>query len=297
MFNNNLLNYIRIYMKNKILFIFIFNPILCYSNNYNFITLNDEFDNSGKFTLVTSSSLHLKNSHEFLRRNVFDIQNYDNSYGSEKYQVLSFEQGIRYGLTNKINISGSINSSYSKYSFVSREESRKEQSYDKLRFDTINIGLSTKLNNFKSDWNKSIYFSSDAIIKNENTSFFKNFYLDYIIDKTIDPIVLSLKTGLKYYSKIKKYNQYFKPSNVINIKPRVDFLVNPQISISLSTEIQLKSSEKYNEKVTNVSGIENFLSIGISYNLNLKNRLYFETSFNTTGNSGATIYLNFEKDL
>ncbi|MEX4472996.1 hemin receptor, partial [Haemophilus influenzae] len=111
------------------------------------------------------------------------------------------------------------------------------------------------------------------------------------------PIVLSLKTGLKYYSKIKKYNQYFKPSNVINIKPRVDFLVNPQISISLSTEIQLKSSEKYNEKVTNVSGIENFLSIGISYNLNLKNRLYFETSFNTTGNSGATIYLNFEKDL
>ncbi|HHF6499161.1 TPA: hemin receptor, partial [Haemophilus influenzae] len=281
----------------KILFIFIFNPILCYSNNYNFITLNDEFDNSGKFTLVTSSSLHLKNSHEFLRRNVFDIQNYDNSYGSEKYQVLSFEQGIRYGLTNKINISGSINSSYSKYSFVSREESRKEQSYDKLRFDTINIGLSTKLNNFKSDWNKSIYFSSDAIIKNENTSFFKNFYLDYIIDKTIDPIVLSLKTGLKYYSKIKKYNQYFKPSNVINIKPRVDFLVNPQISISLSTEIQLKSSEKYNEKVTNVSGIENFLSIGISYNLNLKNRLYFETSFNTTGNSGATIYLNFEKDL
>nr|AAC46222.1 HmcD [Haemophilus influenzae] len=297
MFNNNLLNYIRIYMKNKILFIFIFNPILCYSNNYNFITLNDEFDNSGKFTLVTSSSLHLKNSHEFLRRNVFDIQNYDNSYGSEKYQVLSFEQGIQYGLTNKINISGSINSSYSKYSFVSREESRKEQSYDKLRFDTINIGLSTKLNNFKSDWNKSIYFSSDAIIKNENTSFFKNFYLDYIIDKTIDPIVLSLKTGLKYYSKIKKYNQYFKPSNVINIKPRVDFLVNPQISISLSTEIQLKSSEKYNEKVTNVSGIENFLSIGISYNLNLKNRLYFETSFNTTGNSGATIYLNFEKDL
>ncbi|EGF15808.1 hemocin processing protein D (pseudogene) [Haemophilus aegyptius] len=45
-------------MKNKILF--IFNPILCYSNNYNFITLNDEFDNSDKFTLVTSSSLHLK---------------------------------------------------------------------------------------------------------------------------------------------------------------------------------------------------------------------------------------------
>lgn len=77
----------------------------------------------------------------------------------------------------------------------------------------------------------------------------------------------------------------------------MDFLVNQKISLSLSTEIQLRSSEKYNGKVTNVSGIENFLSMGISYNLDLKNRLYFETSFNTTGNSGATIYLNLEKDL
>ncbi|WP_230589066.1 hypothetical protein [Gallibacterium anatis] len=102
---------------------------------------------------------------------------------------------------------------------------------------------------------------------------------------------------MKYYSKIKRNNQNFKPSNEINIKPRVDFLVNPKISLSFATEVQLKSSEKYNGEVTNVSGMENFLSIGMSYNLDLKNRLYFETSFNTTGNSGATIYLNFEKDL
>ncbi|MFZ7245772.1 hemin receptor [Avibacterium gallinarum] len=282
-------------MKKKTLLLFILNPILCYSSEYNFITLNDEFDSYGKFTLLTSSSLYLRNSHEFLRRNIFDIESYNNSYGSEKYQVLSFEQGVRYGLTNKINILGNISGSYSKYSFLSSEEIGKEKSFNKLRFDTINIGLSTKLNDSESDWNKSIYFSVDAISKRE--SLFKNFYFDYIIDKTIDPIVLSLKTGVKYFSKIKSNNLNFKPSNEINIKPRVDFLVNQKISLSLSTEIQLRSSEKYNGKVTNVSGIENFLSMGISYNLDLKNRLYFETSFNTTGNSGATIYLNLEKDL
>ncbi|WKS97424.1 hemin receptor [Gallibacterium anatis] len=282
-------------MKNKILLLLLFNSIVCYSNNYNFITLNDEFDNYGKFTLVTSSSLYLKNSYEFLRRNIFDIENNNGLYGSDRYQVLSVEQGIRYGLTNKINIFGNISGSYSKYSFLSREESNDEKSFNKLRFDTINIGLSTKLNDSTSIWNKSIYFSVDTISQNSN--FLKNFYIDYIIDKTIDPLVLSLKTGLKYYSKIKRNNQNFKPSSEINIKPRVDFLVNPKISLSFATEIQLKSSEKYNGEVTNVSGIENFLSIGMSYNLDLKNRLYFETSFNTTGNSGATIYLNFEKDL
>ena len=282
-------------MKNKILLLLLFNSIVCYSNNYNFITLNDEFDNYGKFTLVTSSSLYLKNSYEFLRRNIFDIENNNGLYGSDRYQVLSVEQGIRYGLTNKINIFGNISGSYSKYSFLSREESNKKKSFNKLRFDTINIGLSTKLNDSTSIWNKSIYFSVDTISQNSN--FLKNFYIDYIIDKTIDPLVLSLKTGLKYYSKIKRNNQNFKPSSEINIKPRVDFLVNPKISLSFATEIQLKSSEKYNGEVTNVSGIENFLSIGMSYNLDLKNRLYFETSFNTTGNSGATIYLNFEKDL
>ena len=282
-------------MKNKILLLLLFNSIVCYSNNYNFITLNDEFDNYGKFTLVTSSSLYLKNSYEFLRRNIFDIENNNGLYGSDRYQVLSVEQGIRYGLTNKINIFGNISGSHSKYSLLPREESNDEKSFNKLRFDTINIGLSTKLNDSTSIWNKSIYFSVDTISQNSN--FLKNFYIDYIIDKTIDPLVLSLKTGLKYYSKIKRNNQNFKPSSEINIKPRVDFLVNPKISLSFATEIQLKSSEKYNGEVTNVSGIENFLSIGMSYNLDLKNRLYFETSFNTTGNSGATIYLNFEKDL
>ncbi|WP_230589065.1 hypothetical protein [Gallibacterium anatis] len=150
-------------MKNKILLLFLFNSIVCYSNNYNFITLNDEFDNYGKFTLVTSSSLYLKNSYEFLRRNIFDIENYNSSYRGDRYQVLSIEQGIRYGLTNKINIFGNISGSYSKYSFLSGEESENEKSFNKLRFDTINIGLSTKLNDSTSIWNKSIYFSVDTI--------------------------------------------------------------------------------------------------------------------------------------
>lgn len=282
-------------MRNKILF--IFNPTLCYPNNYNFITLKDEFDNYGKFTSITSSSLYLRNSSEFLRRNIFNIEKYNYLYGSEKYQTLSLEQGMRYGLTSKFNIFASISRSYSRASFFSDENDGKENSFNKLDLDVINIGLSKKISNDDSDLNKSVYFSSDIISKSNKLNTFKNFYFDYIIDKTIDPIVLSLKTGFKYRSKIKEGNQYFKPSNEINIKPRFDFLVNSKISFNISTEIQIKSSEKYNGRVINVSGIENFVSIGLSYNLDLRNRLYLETSFNTTGNSGATLYFNFEKDL
>ncbi|OOF52450.1 hemin receptor, partial [Rodentibacter genomosp. 2] len=260
-------------------------------------TLNDEFDSIGKFTSVTSSSLYLRNSSEFLRRNIFSSEENNYFYGSEKYHVLSIEQGIRYGLTNNINIFGSISGSYSKSSLASSEENGKEKSFNKLSFDVLNIGLSTKISDNKSEWNKSIYFTIDAINKYNNVSFFKNFYFDYIIDKTIDPVVFSLKSGLKYYSTIRKNNQEFKPANEINIKPRVDLLVNPKVSFGIATEIKIKSSEKYNGKVINTSGIENFVSMGMSYNLDLKNRLYLETSFNTTGNSGATLYFNFEKDF
>lgn len=80
------------------------------------------FDSIVKFTSITSSSLYLKNSSEFLRRNIFNSEENNYFYGSEKYHVFSIEQGIRHGLKNKINIFGIISGS----SLASSEGNEKE---------------------------------------------------------------------------------------------------------------------------------------------------------------------------
>lgn len=278
----------------KILF-FIFFSGYVYSNNYNFITLSDEFDSKGKLTLSSSSSLFIKNSYEFFKRNIFNIENEESIYGSEKYHVLSLEQGVRYGFSDSLNILGNIGGSYSHFSSLSSNGNN--YSYSNTKFDYINIGFSKRVNNKNSDWNKTIYLLTDVVNYNNKLSFFKNFNIDFIIDKTIDPIVFSFKSGIKYYSRVNNNGNEFKPASEVIFKPRLDFLANQNISISFATEIKIKSSEKYNGRKINVSGIENFISIGSSYNISKDKKVYLESSFDTTGKSGAIIYLNFEKDI
>lgn len=262
---------------------------ICFSATSPLIVISDEFKAKGEFSTSIYSSLYIKNSNDYFKRN---INNED--YLSRNFNYIVISPSIRYGFNSNLLILSSISSSYTDYSSISKSGSY--ESKNNFNFDSFSLGFLYKIKS-DSEWNKVVGFNTLAVEDfSSKKHFFKTFNARLLFDKTFDPLVASFNLGFQYSNDFMIGNLNYEPSNYIYIKPKIDFLANSMFALGVGTELKFKTNEKFNDYVVNNTSIENNLLFSVSHTIDKKKRVFFDSTFDTSGNSGGSFSFGIDMD-
>jgi hypothetical protein len=254
-----------------------------------FISLDDEFNKTGKVSTSIYSSLFIDNSSDFLFRNPgYQLKN--NEKTTQNYNSFNITPSINYNLYNNFIINTTVSGNLSNYNLRNNTDFQKESEF---YFDFLSLGFLYKKNT-ESSVNKIIGFNINLIEDyGLGTNYLKSLSGRYLIYNISDPLINNLEVGVKYNLKRNINEGKYSPKSYLYLRPSFDFLINPTMTIGLGTEIKFSNDSNLNGKVIEPNYIENRVFINYSHILETDKRWIISSEYDTTGKSGSTISLGF----
>ena len=264
------------------------------------LSLEDLLTDKGKLRLEAGISYTNSESEQAQPANPGYIQTGANSYiavptalrqGSRNSDILVSTAGLRYGITAKTEIYGSMSYLWrSDRSFNGTAHGNTDKN-----LSDITIGISRT---FQKDGKNPALIGFAEISVYEKlggkASSGKSWLLGATTYKAIDPVVLSLTAAYRYNgSKTLDVGRY-KAGNYFMLSPSVSFAANDRISFTGGVQWIAQQSATLDGEKLSSSNTATYANFGVGYGISRETSVSANARFNVSGRSSATLRLGVQ---
>ena len=199
--------------------------------------------------------------------------------------------GVRYALTNSINLFGQSSGSL----ITEQATNYTASTYTQTAFDFDNLSFGADFR-FTPTPTKMNFngFVSMSLIERQNQTWLsaKSFTAGVNLLTVIDPLILSTSLTYNHFLKREIQAETHEPGNVITLTPTIGFAVNPDINLSWGTSISYKMPDANNGISLENSAILSSLNLGLSYRLDTNKLLNMNAKAGVAGNDAMQFNIN-----
>ena len=208
--------------------------------------------------------------------------------------------GLRYGLTPDTELSGVV-SVLHRNEYGYRHFDSVTSKTSETQFADFSMRLSRQMNG-EGGSPKLVGFFEVPVAQNlaqvgTQMGFLKAITVGATVYSPSDPLLLMLTGGYKYRRPRKVDSQRINPGNSIFLSPSVFFAVNNEITLSGGISAQFITKDKIDNVETRSPRTQGDALFGLSFGVNEKVDVNFETKFRVFGEQSFSFGVNLSKKI